>query len=161
MSKAFSFFSVSILLIISIVMGYLGLKSVRLAEAAKNWPAIEGEVSSISVEKGYRGTKDTSAYNTYYPVIIYKYMVKNNEYKLKETKEENRDKSHAESYVNSHSVGTKQTIYYNPSNPSQSTLNPMTNKNNGYIQMIISGIMIIFLVIVLSGIVRNKNLCEM
>ncbi len=158
MSKAFSFLIVLIMFIVFIVVGFFGVKTIMLGAAAKNWPTIEGEVSAVSVEKVHHSkTKNRRSYDSYHPAMTYKYVVNNNEYTLKERKDGDRSRSKADSYVSSHPVGTKQIIYYNPSNPSQSMTDPSARESGGYFMVIFSVIMVIILGLVMFSIVTKNT----
>ncbi len=142
MSKAI----VLIMFILFIGVGFMGVNSIMLGAAAKKWPTVEGEVAGVSVESEYhRRTKKRGDYYTYYDIITYKYLVNNNEYSLKERHDFAENKRLADSYVSSHPVGTKQTIYYNPSDPSRSMLDPSGAQIGGYSAAIFSFIMVIIL----------------
>ena len=107
------------------------------AQSTQDWPSTVGTVSYINIRSEYHPAhRGNSEYYTYYPSIYYNYTVNGQNYKgnviSKGIQRGEGDSSRLSEFVNSHSIGTQVTVYYDSSNPGDAVL----QKNSGTVNLI-------------------------
>jgi hypothetical protein len=113
--------------------------------AAKEWPSAEGTVASARVERSTSSSGSGSRRRrrtTYTPKLSYTYAVEGRPYTSTRIAfggtRSYSSSSAAEGFVNRHPVGSKVTVYYNPGDPAESTLE--TGASGGAYVLLIIGV---------------------
>lgn len=97
-------------------------QSMAFRQVAQNWPSTSGTVLMSSVQ-----SKHTGRSHSIYPVVVYVYVVNGQSYQSQTIKAGEqflnvRVSGQAQATVNRYPIGSTITVYYNPSNPSESFL---------------------------------------
>lgn len=104
---------------------YTGINSVMEARASSSWPSVQGRIVSASVGE-HKGTKSKRK-TTYHADVRYDYQVNGQTYDSKRIsfgEYSSRDRSHAEEELKKYPVGKQLPVYYSPTNPASSVLEP-------------------------------------
>ena len=114
-----------------------GVYFIALGYEAEGWVAVEGEVTSVTVQVDVSlsqinpstGTRSASSANKYYPLVAYRWTVdgetyEGDRYRLGETHEKFLDKGDAIVAASKYRNGMPITVYYNVDYPNQAVLNP-------------------------------------
>lgn len=141
-----------------LIFAILGIKNYLLGAAAKNWPTVKGKVTFTNIAThSHTKSKPHRTYYTYHPSMTYNYSVNGVSYNLSEEKSGYNSKGSAQNYIDSHPVGSEQTIYYNPSLPSQSLTDPSGKASGGMLSAIM-GIIFVGIGVFLFSVRNSESL---
>lgn len=109
-------------------IGYLlykrSQKSTAYRQTAQNWPSTTGTILMSSVQS--RRSSSHGGYSSY-PVIVYQYEVNGTNYQSQRLKAGEQFFNvnvswQAQEIVNRYMIGSTVTVYYDPNNPAESSL---------------------------------------
>lgn len=109
-------------------------------------------ISTDSVYETY--TRHGRTQYSYYPILTYRYIVKNKEYTEKEKFFNYKKENQTIEFLNSHTPGTKHKIYYNPDNPKEALSNPGSCIIDGIIVLVLG---FAFITIPIIIYIHNKS----
>lgn len=109
-----------------IYLVYLGIKNVRKARVAQNWPSAIGQVAGVDVRESQSTDSDGDRRTNYYPIVRYTYVVNGQSFAGDRLAFGPRTGSgryaKAQAMANRYVVGAPVTVYYNPENPEEAVL---------------------------------------
>lgn len=117
-----------IFIAIGLVISWLSLKDLRLADASRAWPATDGVVVRTRVRTNDRGEQSES----HTPELTYAYTVMGTPYEgwrvAIGASKGYSDRRQAEAFLERYPVGQPVTVYYDPGRPGSSALEPGTRR---------------------------------
>jgi len=116
-----------LLFIIGAVLFYNGTNLIYKANASLKWPSVDGQVRSSSVQTNHKGDSPT-----YIPDVGYSYLVNKDSYFNTRLVYGNRNSGRikdVQKVIDQYPVGRTVKVYYNPSNPSESVIEPGEIRN--------------------------------
>ncbi len=120
-SWAIPFVIVTLLGIVGVAILAFGFNDVQQAWVSRSWPHVQGTVVSYSVEQRKSTDSDNRVKTYYYPHIVYRYQVNEQNYSGNRI-------AFGDAGGNSPGYGYFQeqnvTVYYSPDDPSQAVLRP-------------------------------------
>lgn len=110
-------------------LGNNQIQRIKNAQASLSWPSTEGKIISSRVESkiSTNSGKQRISTTSYFADIMHEYTVRDKEYSSKIISFGNynsSDRSRAEEIVNRYPDGKKIQVFYNPSDPDNSVLEP-------------------------------------
>jgi len=131
------------------VLGFIGLvlvvwswRKMKKAQTINDWPIAEGviEISTPASDE-----------NNFTPYVEYKYKVDNNDHtgSLKIESDGTSMPSESHNITNKYPLNSKVNVYYDPSNPQTSTLEPNAGKDVQLIFWLSAGSLVLGLIFVL------------
>jgi uncharacterized protein DUF3592 len=143
--------------LIAVVLGMQAWRGLHRANAARSWPRVTGWVVRSGVRSAtvrVRSSISASRYRTalrYAPQVIYQYEVEGRRYEgerlhMGDTAMHSGE-AVAERSAARYPVGSQVTVYYDPANPADATLDPRTGWGTRVLGLVALGVLGIALVV--------------
>ncbi|MGD2026376.1 MAG: DUF3592 domain-containing protein [Anaerolineales bacterium] len=123
-----------------------GIRNRRKGEASQNWPSVSGLITNISIEENVDTDDEGFTSTTYTPKVEYQYEVGAESFTSKRisfgAERGYGRRKKAEEALIPYPVNSQASVFYNPSDPSESVL---VQGTKGTMGAIIAGIVLIVL----------------
>ncbi len=128
-----------LLLLLGLYIFFNGVNTYLQGAASVNWPMVQGTLTS-SILGNFTSCSENSCYKIYTPKVTYSYTVSGVSYLGKSISightSVGNDLSYANSELNKYPAGSSVTVYYDPSSPATSVLEPGTDPNSMYMLLL-------------------------
>ena len=105
---------------------YRGWQQNKLADASKNWPAANGQITISKIHEGWSEDSDGDRFRSYQADVQFVYQVNGQTLNGSQiafgVKSSDRNPKNAQVAVNNYPVGKNVPVYYNPANPGEAVL---------------------------------------